>query len=147
MRCRYKFPNGIRCKNDCQSGYCLGHPPRGGNRAAWVSAIAATISAVNATITGAWPLLEPIIRIWLQNHADFMTRSETLLHEVMDTEDFADDLSIQEQEAVELHRAVIQDRIDDLVKEAAELHQAVYEPSKALIPAKARNQTAGSKEE
>jgi hypothetical protein len=88
-----------------------------------VSAISAAISAGAATITFAWPHLEPIVRIWLQNHAGFMTRAENLLQEVIDTgDDLADNVSIQQ-------------RIDGLVEEAAELHRAVYKenPLEAVI--------------
>jgi hypothetical protein len=118
-KCRYVFPDGVRCANKAsQSGFCQGHPPDGGkNRAAWVSAISAAISATTATITVitvAWPHLQPLLHTWLQNHAGFMSRAEILVRDVLKTgDDFADNASIQKQ-------------IDLLLGEAAELHRAVY---------------------
>jgi hypothetical protein len=125
MKCRYVFPDGKRCENDSQSGYCLGHPPGGGGpTAAWVSSISAAISAATAAINYAWPHLAPVIQTWLQNHAGFMARSENLLQAVINAgDDPAVDISIQK-------------RIDDLVEEAAELCRAVYRARIAVYEAK-----------
>jgi hypothetical protein len=114
--CQYVFPSGIRCKNQVSSpGYCLGHPPQGGkNRAAWMAAIASAVSATMATITVAWPHLQPIIHTWLQTHMGFMSRAEILIQDVLDSGD--------EPTA----NASIQKQIDLLLEEAADLQRAVY---------------------
>ena len=116
MICRYVFLNGKRSKNDAgPDGYCPGHPPKGsGLGAGWVSAIAGSISAAASTINLAWPHIEPIIRTWISNHADFFIRAQSVLQEAL------------RADHIPKSQSSLLSSIEGLRKETEELIAAVY---------------------
>jgi hypothetical protein len=96
--------------------------------AAWLGAIAAAVSATMATVTVAWPHIQPLLHNWLQNHSGFMSRAEILIKEALAP---SDDPALN---------AAIQARLDLFLEEAAELQRAVY----AALPVSAKTPASKS---